>query len=103
MKSFTNISYFGVNTSELVIEKATYHDNRVFLLSQKKSPLLIIRSATVAAMAESVSTWSMRTPKTDSVGQAQVNAYPNKKQMQCHCKELPRPVDLMILNLKLQL
>ena len=39
MKSFTNISYFGVNTSELVIERATYHDNRVFLLSQKKSPL----------------------------------------------------------------
>ena len=32
---FTNISYFGVYTSELVIEKATYHDNRVFLLSQK--------------------------------------------------------------------
>ena len=26
MKSFTNISYFGVYTSELEIEKATYHD-----------------------------------------------------------------------------
>ena len=35
MKIFTNTSYFGVYTSELVIEKATYHDNRVFLLSQK--------------------------------------------------------------------
>ena len=69
MKSFTNISYFDViNTSELVIEKATCHDNRVFLLSQKKSLYLITRSATVAAMAESVSTWSMCTPKTDSVG-----------------------------------
>ena len=68
MKSFTNISYFGVNTSELVMEKVTYHDNQVFY-SHKRSPLyLITRSATVAAMAESVSTWSMRTPKTDSVG-----------------------------------
>ena len=35
MKIFTQTSYFGVYTSELVIEKATYHDNRVFLLSQK--------------------------------------------------------------------
>ena len=35
MKSFTKISYSGVYTSEMVIEKATYHDNRVFLLSQK--------------------------------------------------------------------
>ena len=67
MKRFTNISYFGVNTSELVIEKATYHDNRVFLLSQKKSLYLITRSATVAAMAESVSTWSMRTPKKQTL------------------------------------
>ena len=26
-----------------------------------------------------------------------------RKKMQCHCKELPRPVELMILSLKLQL
>ena len=40
-----------------------------YFYSHKRSPLyLITRSATVAAMAESVSTWSMRTPKTDSVG-----------------------------------
>ena len=39
-----------------------------YFYSHKSSPLhLITRSATVAAMAESVSTWSMRTPKTDSV------------------------------------
>ena len=75
MKSFTNISYFGVNTSELVIEKVTYHDNRVFLLSQRTSLYLITRSATVAAMAESVSTWSMRTPKTDSVGRVVTRVY----------------------------
>ena len=32
------------------------------------------------------------------------NTLLNKKKMQCHCKELPRPaVELMILNLKLQL
>ena len=56
MKSFTNISYSGVNTSE-------------YFYSHKRSPLyLITRSATVAAMAESVSISSMRTPKTDSVG-----------------------------------
>ena len=30
MESCTNISYFGVYTSELIMEKATYHDNRVF-------------------------------------------------------------------------
>ena len=46
MKSFTNISYFGVNTSELVIEKAAYHDNRVFLLSQNIPLYLNTRSAT---------------------------------------------------------
>ena len=40
-----------------------------YFYSHKRSPLhLITRSATVAAMAASVSTWSMRTPKTDSVG-----------------------------------
>ena len=40
-----------------------------YFYSHKSSPLyLITRSATVAAMEESVSTWSMRTPKTDSVG-----------------------------------
>ena len=40
-----------------------------YFYSHKSSPLhLITRSATVAAMAESVSIWSMRTPKTDSVG-----------------------------------
>ena len=70
MKSFTNISYFGVNTSELVIEKATYYIMIIeYFYSHKRSPLyLITKSSTVAAMAESVSTWSMRTPKTDSVG-----------------------------------
>ena len=46
MESWTNISmymwnkeaiwsYFDVYTSELVMDKATYHDNRVFLLAQK--------------------------------------------------------------------
>ena len=40
-----------------------------YFYSHKSSPLyLITRSATVAAMAESVSTWSMRTSKTDSAG-----------------------------------
>ena len=39
-----------------------------YFYSHKSRPLhLITRSATVAAMAESVSTWSMPTPKTDSV------------------------------------
>ena len=33
--SGTNISYFGVSTSGLIMEKATYHDNRIFLLAQK--------------------------------------------------------------------
>ena len=37
MESWTNISYFDVYTSDLVMDKATYmyHDNRVFLLAQK--------------------------------------------------------------------
>ena len=35
MESRTNISCLGVYTSELIMEKATYHDNRIFLLSQK--------------------------------------------------------------------
>ena len=35
MDSWTNISHFDVYTSELVMDKATYHDNRVFLLAQK--------------------------------------------------------------------
>ena len=43
-----------------------------YFYSHKRGPLyLLTRSATVAAMAESVSTWSMRTPKTDSVGRVQ--------------------------------
>ena len=43
-----------------------------YFYSHKSSPIyLITRSATVANMAESVSTWSMRTPKTDSVGRVE--------------------------------
>ena len=46
-----------------------------YCYSHTSSPLyLITRSATVAAMAESVSTWSMRTSKTDSVGRVQHRA-----------------------------
>ena len=73
MKSFANISYLGVNTSELVIERQHIMIIEYFY-SHKRSPLyLITRSATVAAMADSVSTWSMRTPKTDSVGRVSLN------------------------------
>ena len=44
-----------------------------YFYSHKSSPLyLITRSATVAAMAESVSTWCMRTSKTDSVGRVTI-------------------------------
>ena len=39
---------------------------------KSRSLYLITRRATVAAMAESVSTWSMRMPKTDSVGRVDV-------------------------------
>ena len=48
----TNISYWCVYTSILVVDKATYyHDNRVFY-SHKSTPLQITRCATVAAMVE---------------------------------------------------
>ena len=50
-----------------------------YFYSHKSSPLyLITRSATVAAMAESVSTWSMRTPKTDSVGRVGSSQTPSQ-------------------------
>ena len=44
----------------MIIENFYYH---------KSSPLYLnTKSATVADMAESLSIWSMRTPKIDSVG-----------------------------------
>ena len=65
-----HISYFGVYTSELVVDKAAYIMIIEYFYSHKSSRLfLITRRATVAAMAESVSIWSMCTKKPTLCGE----------------------------------